>query len=384
MKIAIISSGLGHVARGIETWAEDTARVLHERGEAVTLFRGSGEAGAPYERVCNSIRRESGANTLLNKLLPGPFWRVGLGNPYDIEQTTYALNLIPKLGRKYDIVHTQDPLAALILQNARKLGLIKAPVILAHGTEEPFEFLKKIEFLQHLAPYHLEEAREAGCYREGWAAIGNFVDTELFTPGDSPALRKKYGIPEDALVVLSVAAVKREHKRIDYLIDEIATLIDTATTEVHMVVAGASTAATEELVAIAHDRMGDRAHFLLNQPRTRMPEIFRMGDVFALCSLKEMMPIALLEATACGLPCFVSTHPVVNWMIGPGGEGVHMEEPGALTRAITSYLDETVRREKSLAARTHAMEQFSKDAIITRYLAFYEDVLTRARGGPPS
>ncbi len=32
--------------------------------------------------------------------------------------------------------------------------------ILAHGTEEPLEFLEKFEYVQHLAPWHLEQAEK--------------------------------------------------------------------------------------------------------------------------------------------------------------------------------------------------------------------------------
>jgi hypothetical protein len=40
MKIAIASSGLGHVTRGIETWADDLGTALHRCGVNVTLFKG--------------------------------------------------------------------------------------------------------------------------------------------------------------------------------------------------------------------------------------------------------------------------------------------------------------------------------------------------------
>jgi len=380
MRIAVISSGLGHVARGIETWAADTARVLHEMDRDVTLFKGSGRVQVSYEEACSCARRGGGLNEMLRKLLPGAAWRLGMGSAYSIEQTTFALNLIPKLGRRFDIVHTQDPLVALILQGARRTGLIKAPTILAHGTEEPFDFLMKIEFLQHLAPFHLEEAKAAGCWREGWTAIGNFVDTETYRPGNSSALRAELGIAPDAFVVLSVAAVKRHHKRIGYLIEEVAVLRRRTAADVFLVVAGAETDQTKKLLALADERLGDRGRFLLNQPRARMPEIFPAGDVFALCSLKEMMPIALLEAAACGLPCLVSTHPVVNWMIGPGGEGIPMQTEGALSAALQRYLDPNLRRKTGEAARRHAVDNFSKESIVRQYLSMYENVLARSGG----
>jgi len=52
-----------------------------------------------------------------------------------------------------------------------------------------------------------------------------------------------------------------------------------------------------------------------------------------LCSLKEMMPIALLEAIASGLPCIVNRHPVLEWITGPGGEAIDMTQTGALANA---------------------------------------------------
>jgi len=379
LRIAIVSSGLGHVARGIETWAADTAAALHAMGRDVTLFKGSGRAEAPYERVCRCLRRGSNLNTRLNRMLPGWAWHLGLGNDYDIEQTTFALAAIPMLGRRFDVVHTQDPLASLILQRARKTGLVKAPTILAHGTEEPFDFLRKIDYVQHLAPFHLEEARAAGCYKDTWCAIGNFVDTERFSPGDGRALRERHGIPPDAFVVLSVAAVKKVHKRIDYLIREVAALRRTKDRDVRLVVAGARTSETDELLATARKELGEAALFLLDRPRESIPDILRMADVFALCSLKEMMPIALLEATATGLPCLVSTHPVVGWMVGDGGEPIPMEKEGTLAGALASCLDAERCSAKGAAARRHAVENFGKDAIVRQYIEMYERVIAHSR-----
>jgi len=384
LKIAVISSGLGHVARGIETWAADTAAALHAMGRDVTLFKGSGRAEAPYEIVCPCLRRGSNLNARLNRMLPGWAWHLGLGSDYDIEQTTFALDLIPRLGRRFDVVHTQDPLAALILQRARRAGLIKAPTILAHGTEEPFDYLRKIDYVQHLAPFHLEEARAAGCWKEAWCAIGNFVDVEKFSPGDGSAFRARYGIPADVPVILSVAAVKKIHKRIDYLIREVAALRRANDADVRLVVAGARTAETDGLLALAREELGEAALFLLDRPRESIPDLLRMADVFALCSLKEMMPIALLEATAMGLPCLVSTHPVVAWMIGDGGETVPMQQDGALARALPPYLDPERRARTGRAARRHAVENFGKDAIVRQYLEMYERVVAHARkGGRP-
>ena len=375
MRIAITTSGLEHVKRGVETWALETSRILRRLGQDVTLFKGSGYPRVPYERVCGCVRQGSGLNRLLLGTLPACAWRIGFGSDWAIEQVTFALNLIPKLGRGFDIVHTQDSLAALTLHRAWTLGLIKAPVILGHGTEEPFDFLAKLGFVQHLAPFYLEEARAAGCHKEGWTAIGNFVDTGRFQPGPNGAARAKHGLPQSAFVVLSVAAVKRTHKRVDYLIREVADFRRATGADVELVVAGASALETGGLVRMGKELLGERAHFLLDQPHESMPEVFRVADVFALCSLKEMMPLALLEAMASGLPCLVSAHPVVNWIIGPGGEGIRMEQPGALAGALARYSDPALRREKGALARQHVAANFAEEAIVRRYIDMYCSVL---------
>ena len=174
------------------------------------------------------------------------------------------------------------------------------------------------------------------------------------------------------------------HKRVDYLIREVATLRRGTPTEVVLLVAGARTEQTRGLLALAREFLGHSAYFLLDQPRERMPAIYRAADVFALCSLKEMMPIALLEAGASGLPCLVSRHPVVTWMAGPGGEGVEMERPGALAGALRAYLHKGYRQGVGEAARRHTVESFSKDAIVQQDLAMYRDVVAREAGRAPA
>lgn len=70
MRIAVASSGLGHVARGIEAWADDLAAALHQRGAAVVLYKGAGAVTRPYERVVPCLRREAPVTLRLLRHLP--------------------------------------------------------------------------------------------------------------------------------------------------------------------------------------------------------------------------------------------------------------------------------------------------------------------------
>lgn len=379
-KIAIASSGLGHVTRGIEAWAADLAQKLHDRGVDVILYKGGGVAARPYEQVLPCWPRDSVTARRLYRFLPRRIsWRLGLGSTYGIEQCRFGLGLLRRLrSDSIDILHVQDPQLARLVNGARTLGFLKTKTILAHGTEEPDAFLLRLPYVQHLAPWHQQECAQRGCKRPKWTAIPNFIDTARYYPGDSLELRRELKVPDDAQVVLSVAAVKRGHKRIDHLINEFALLPERrCDRELHLVIAGGRETDTDELVEFAHERLGRRAHLLVGFPRERMPSLYHLADVFTLCSLKEMMPIALLEATASGLPCLTHPHPVMQWMSGPGGEAVDMQSSGALATSLTTLIDDDARRvEMGIAAREHCLKNFGCDAIVAQILEYYKQVLS--------
>ncbi len=57
--ICIASSGLGHVARGIEAWAAELGQALAARGEHVLLCKGGGQAQTEFERVISCWTRDA-------------------------------------------------------------------------------------------------------------------------------------------------------------------------------------------------------------------------------------------------------------------------------------------------------------------------------------
>jgi glycosyltransferase involved in cell wall biosynthesis len=380
---------LGHVARGIEAWAADLGSALSRRGVDVTVCKGGGRAEADYERVIPCWQRGSARARRVMRVLPrGLSWRLGLTSGYGVEQATFAWNLLRYLrAKRVDLLHVQDPHLALWVQRARRLGLVRARTILAHGTEEPVSFLKKITYLQHLAPFHEQECRAAGAWKPTWTTLPNFIDAERFGPGPRGTLRAEMGIPPDALVVLTAAAIKRTHKRIDALLEAFAGL-RAADPELPawLIVAGGRETDTDELVALGRRMLGDRVRFLVGFPRERMAELYRCADVFTLSSLKEMMPMALLEATASGLPCIVNRHPVLEWMVGPGGAAIDMAAPGALTGALRSLLRDPGRRTHlGRLARQHCLRHFGEEAVVARILDYYRSVLApdpRTHFGP--
>jgi 1,2-diacylglycerol 3-alpha-glucosyltransferase len=377
--VLISSSGLGHVARGIEAWAADLANALYQRESNVLLAKGAWPAQQDFERVIPCWKREDRKTRWLLQLLPRALgWRLGCGSNYMVEQTTFGKGLIRFLKQhEVDLVHMQDPHVAAITEKAFKQGKIKTKTILAHGTEEPANFLNQFEYLQHLTPWHLEGTKRQGVWKPTWTAIPNFIDTTRFSPGTNQALRSELGIPADAIVILSVAAIARNHKRIDHLIQEFHTLRErNSQLPIWLVVAGGWEKQTDDLIAEGKAKLGDRVRFLVRYPREKIAELYRAADLFVLCSLFEMMPIALIEALSSGLPCLVHEHPNLQWMLGEGGLALPMHQSGMLAEALGRFAnDEPDRRSKGNAARSQALAQFSQEAVVDEILKYYDRVL---------
>lgn len=411
MRTAIVSSGLGHVQRGIEAWAKTLAENLAADGEEVHLFHGGGAYACP-ETHLRFHRRGDPWVRVVTRVSPRPLWRWGLTSPYAFEQRSCAAALLPHLKRSgFDVVHTQDVILAAILEREGQAGHLDCPVILAHGTDESLACLKGFRYLQHLSPAHRDIAVKelGGLIVDGGNdllpgrqqpshlhfCVPNFVDIGRFTPGSggveraaAPApFRRELGIPDDALVVGCAAALKCSHKRLDVLIREVTALPQAPAcpggegkAQAYLLLAGAVTDETEQLRSLAKERLGTRCVLLENLPFARMPDFYRALDLFVLPALEEVFGICFLESMACGIPVVAHSSPTLQWVVGakhddaPGGWCVDMREAGFLARLWPRLQRDMA--EKRRTCRDHVVAEFSWQAVRSLFLSMY-DVVSR-------
>ena len=375
LKIAIASSGLAHIRRGVETWAQDLGVALRRRGIDATTFQGSANPSGPSGSVVPCWKRtDPKAERLIRLLRPIGGWRLGFGTGYGVEQSTFAFHLWPRIARHYDILHVQDPQLAQIFEYLHRAHLSRPRVILAHGTEESSSLLRQYSWLQHLAPNYLEDWEPQRPPRQEAFAIPNPVDVDRFRPGDRYAIRAALGLPQDSLVIVSVGALKKTHKRMDFLIREFSHWRRTQSPDAILVIIGAHEPETEQVLRLGAELEPKAVRFLQDAPREQVIQFLQTADIFTLASLHEMLGTAILEGMACGLPIACNDSPTFRWIVGEAGSITDISQTGALAAQFSVLADPLVRARMSLAARARAQDIFSERAVVDATLAMYRRV----------
>jgi len=162
--------------------------------------------------------------------------------------------------------------------------------------------------------------------------IANGIDVERFTPGEPAVARRTFGLPQ-ALRLVGTAGRLEHVKAQDLLIEAFAAL----PSDVGLAIAGDGSRRDElERLAAALGVRG-RVHFLGHIED--MPAFYRSLDVFCLPSRAEGLPLALLEAQACGVPAVATDVGGVGEVLAPGiSLGVPAGDVARLAAAIATVL----------------------------------------------
>lgn len=361
MKIALVSTGLGRVLRGFESFTESLFQVLRPYTPHidVTLFQGGDKRGERRVIIPNFHRYDA----------PARWFGYEKGNL--LEKRSFALTLYPFLCLEhYDIVHYNELVMGSALYHLRRLFGGKYKLLYCNGAPSPpIHYHHRCDFAQLLTGPMFEEAREFGLSEGRLFLVPYGVDIERFsseTRSRRSEIRRLLGIPEEARVILTVAALKREHKRLDYLIREISKL----TGSIWLLAAGQRTNETPSLEEEANRLLNARWRFI-SWPHETIHLLYGTADIFVLTSLTEGLPIVLLEAMASGLPIITHDGPLYRWVLGKSKtQIVDMTQEGSLTRAIGSC------NSSAPGTRDEVLRRFSWEALIPQYLKMYERVVT--------
>jgi starch synthase len=218
----------------------------------------------------------------------------------------------------------------------------------------------------------LERVREAYAVPERKLAhIVNPVDATLWRPADGGAVRAELGIPEAAVVVAWHGQLQLERKGLDVLLAAWERLGDDR--DAHLVLVGSG----EDAAEVARRASAVRNAHLLGewvQDRARMCMILSAADVYVFPSRHEGLPVAPLEAMACGLPVVGADASGVADVVGDAGVVVPRGDAHALARELRALIADDGRRvDLGRRARGRVEAQFGLEPVGAALRAFLVD-----------
>jgi 1,2-diacylglycerol 3-alpha-glucosyltransferase len=373
-RVLLACSGLEHAQRGFESFARECFETLRDDPRLdLVLVKGSGRDG-DRERAVPSLKRDGRVARTL-----GRFWR---GRGLEVEQAAFALSLQPEvLRRRPDVIYLSEWYTGVALDLLRRVNRQRYALVLSNGSmaAEGFEHFDRVH--QHTAPaleYVLERGADPARHILLPVAFRMPASDALPSADERLALRTRLDLPRDRAIAISVAALNRSHKRLDYVITEVARLPEPRP---FLLLVGQPEEETDGLRGLARELLGDEGHSFRSVPRGEVDALLRASDVFVLASLAEGLPRALVEAMSQGLPCLAHDYSVARFALGEHGLLADLTQPGALAGLLESHPAGAGDPERARARHRFVYERFSWDRLAPRYVEMLCDAARIAAPG---
>jgi len=386
MKIVIASDFFYPHVNGVATFCYNLAAGLVKDGHQVMVLAPSVDRRAHTEHHHGyTIRRLPSVPLRVYPL------RVALRPADEIRRAL--------IGFQPDVMHAQSPLEVgrNSIVEARKLGI---PIVstnhampdnLVDNLRVLLPLKYPIDRIMRLYGSYLHKKTDiitmptqsaidtmAGKYKADCLVVSNGIDTERFTPGAaSAALRQRYNLPEGVPIALYVGRLDGE-KHLDVFVRALA--IMQPSQPVHGLIVGRGTAALQ-LEELAH-QLGIRQHITFTGfvSDEELPQIYRLGTVFAISSPAELQSIVTLEAIATGLPVVAANAVALPELCQPGVNGALFttDDPESMAAALQQILGHPAQLQQlGKASRTIALQHSFKTTLATFEKLYRQAIASR-------
>ncbi len=295
IKLALVSCGLGHINRGVEV---STARwfeaLKNDQSIDVRLFSGGEYPGATK---IDNIPRDSLLKTLFAPVAnfnSQRLWEFC----YGVEQMTFAAGLgSTLLSWQPDVVWTKETPFAHTLAFTRPLFNLRYKLIFSNGCGFKPATYAHFDHIHHLEKESFAEALHFGIPELKMTVLPNTIPMPKADISRQDG-RQYFGYNSDDWVITCIAAWNRHHKRIDYLIEEVAKIPDK---KIKLLLCGHPEPDTAYLKSLANKLMPNRVQWH-TLPAHKVPLALKAADVFVLPSLSEAFGGVIVEAMMLGVP----------------------------------------------------------------------------------
>lgn len=229
------------------------------------------------------------------------------------------------------------------------------------------------------------EFLDAGLDPDRLVCIPHGVDTERFRPApahERPHLREALGLPATALVYVFTGRLLRG-KGLDTLhaaFERLASHEPAA----YLVIVGSGEGQALSIEADLRARVAGSQHAERVRFAGRVDDVapwLRAADVFAFPSDFEAMPLSVIEAASCGLPCATTRVGGIPDVIEHGRNGLLSaagDVPALAEHLLRLARDPGLRLGLGQAARATVLASFDFEHTVARYRALFQELHARA------
>ena len=297
-----------------------------------------------------------------------------------------AYKKLKSIVQNYDIVHTHTPVASTILRLACKNYKKIKVFYTAHG----FHFYTGAPIANWLIYYPIEKwlsrytdvlitinkedyQRAKKLFKAGRVEYipGVGLDTRKFANVtiDRFAKRKELGLSEDAFVLLSVGELNK-NKNHEIVIKALARLNNS---KIYYVICGAGP--LHNHLNELSNKLGVGNQVKLLGFRSDIAEIYKAADLFVFPSLREGLPVSLMEAMASGLSVVCSNIRENRDLVkdGVGGYFVKPKDVDKFAQYIKDLFVCTENSKSMTEYNIEAVKFFDSKAVIKRMQEIYSD-----------
>lgn len=291
---------------------------------------------------------------------------------------------------EYDIIHCHTPVGAMLTRLAAKQARKKGTKVFytAHG----FHFYKGAPAINWILYYPVEkwlsrytdvlitinkeDYERAKTFKAGKVCYvpGVGIDLKKFNVGyvNKEQKRKEIGVSANDFVLLSVGELipRKNHEVVIRALSVLKQLDKLS--HIEYVICGRGAYETDLKKLAEELGVADHIHFL--GYRNDISEICNCADLFVFMSHQEGLPVALMEAMACGLPAVCSNIRGNTDLIEDGVTGlISNNTPEELAEVINEMRNDAALRDRLSSAALQKIKQFDLSSV--------EDEMTKIYGG---
>lgn len=292
-----------------------------------------------------------------------------------------------------DIVHTQTEFSMGMIGKfvAKNLNI---PCVHTYHTMYE-DYLHYVANGKLLKPVHVKEGTLAFCYHlAGVIApsdrvldklteygvkcqmriIPTGIDVGMYAKTVDDDIRAKYGIAQDAPLMLSISrlAYEKNITEIIKLLPEIVRQVPT----VKLMIVGDGPAKEDLEQQVADLKLEDHVIFTGEISNDHVNAFYQAANVFVSTSESESQGLTYIEAMAAGLPVVVTASDYTDGLLSSVTLGRTFTQPTEFVDIVTEYLEHPVdtHNSKAKALLTRKLHEISAETFGKRVVDFYQNV----------